>query len=152
MMDYKYIQELRNNHLAIAFVTVFCFLIWYIYTQHINKTERFEALDDKERRIDNGDWSYADKFIYGGLGYGNMCLPSNLFRVIATIIFPPMGIIINYVESLDVFPYLSLINLIKNIDELLMSIVLTAFFYVPGLIYSLNKIKCGSCSSSKSPS
>lgn len=138
------IKDLRNNHIMIAFITLFCFIIWYVFTQNAN-TERFEALDDKERRIDDGDWSYTDKFIYGGLGYGNMCLPSNLFRVIATIIFPPLGIIINYVESLDFFPYLSLTNLIKNIDELLMSIILTAFFYVPGLIYSLNKIKCGSC-------
>lgn len=139
----KYIEDLRENHLAIIFVTICCFLIWYFY---IDKTERFEALDDLERRIDEGNWTYTDKFIYGGLGYGNMCLPTNLFRVIATIIFPPLGIVINYLDPLDYFPYLSFTNSIKNIDELLMSIILTAFFYIPGLIYSLNKIKCGSCS------
>ena len=53
--------------------------------------------------------------MYGGLGYGYFCIPTNLFKIIATVLFPPIGIIIENVGKLgDSFPYIRLDNL-KNI-------------------------------------
>jgi hypothetical protein len=36
----------------------------------------------------------------------------------------------------------SLVFLLQNIDDILYSFVLTALFYIPGLIYGLSNIKC----------
>jgi len=36
----------------------------------------------------------------------------------------------------------SLVFLLENIDDILYSFVLTALFYIPGLIYGLSNIKC----------
>jgi len=101
--------------------------------------------DEKEIKILADNWTFYDKLVYGGLGYGSLCLPTHLFDVIFTVIFPPLGYIIKHLDFLDEFPYVhwgTLAKIIEHLDELITSIILTAFFYIPGLIYTLDKIKC----------
>lgn len=101
--------------------------------------------DEKEMKILADNWTFFDKLVYGGLGYGSVCLPTHLFDVIFTVIFPPLGLIIKHLDFLDHFPYIhwgTLARIIDHLDELIMSIILTALFYIPGLIYTLDKIKC----------
>lgn len=131
----------KEQHLIIIIVTVFIFVLWYLNKDYYN-IEPFEARDDKDKRIDNDEWTFFDKLLYGGLGYGNICLPTHLFRVLLTIIFPPLGIVIKYVKINDIFPWIDLNDFISNIGEFIKSLLLTSFFYVPGLIYSLNQLKC----------
>lgn len=99
----------------------------------------------KEQAIDEMDWTLFDRLMYGGLGHGYFCLPTNLIRIIATVIFPPIAIILKYLKLSVNFPYItmdSLVYLLKNVDDILYSFVLTALFYIPGLIYGLSNIKC----------
>ena len=97
--------------------------------------------DTLEIKIDEGNYTLYDKFIYGGLGYGTFCLPTNLFRIIFTVIFPPLGIFMGYI--INTFPFVDFPKLIRNIDKIIYSFILTMLFYIPGLIYSLSVIKCG---------
>ena len=98
-----------------------------------------------KKKIEDQEYSLFDKIMYGGLGYGYFCLPTNIFKIIATILFPPIGIIIENVGKLSQnFPYVrgsNLKNIISKVDEIIYSFVLTMLFYIPGLIYTLNKIK-----------
>lgn len=101
--------------------------------------------DSLEIRIDNMEWTLYDRFVYGGLGHGYFCFPTNLIRIIMTVIFPPLGTILTHTVLSQNFPYITwqtIYNLFMNLDDILYAFVLTAFFYVPGLIYSLSKIKC----------
>ena len=44
-----------------------------------------------------------------------------------------------------VFPYITvetLKHLFANIDDIIYSFILTAMFYIPGLIYGLSSLKC----------
>lgn len=133
----------KEQNMIICIGTLFIFCIWCIVKDYYY-IEGFKAeKDDKEKRIDNDEWTFFDKILYGGLGYGNICLPKHLFRVISTILFPPLGIIIKNIKILDIFPYIDISDFILNIGDFIHSILLTAFFYVPGLIYSLNQLKCG---------
>lgn len=132
-----------EQHIIIVIGTLFVFAIWYIVNDYY-KVEGFisDARDDTEKKIDNNDWTFFDKMMYGGLGYGNICLPTHLFKVILIIIFPPLGIVIKYIHLIDNFPWIDITDFVLNIGEFIQSIVLTAFFYIPGLIYSLNQLKC----------
>ena len=94
--------------------------------------------DKLETKIDEGNYTLYDKFIYGGLGYGTFCLPTNLFRIIFTVIFPPLGVFMGYI--INTFPFVDFPKLIKNIDKIIYSFILTMLFYIPGLIYSLSII------------
>ena len=98
-----------------------------------------------EQKIDEMDWTLFDRLMYGGLGHGYFCLPTNLIRIIATVLFPPIATILKYLKLSTTFPFItmeSLVFLLKNIDDILYSFVLTALFYIPGLIYGLSNIKC----------
>lgn len=102
--------------------------------------------DDKIRdKIVNNQYGLFDKIMYGGVGYGYFCMPTNIFKIIATVIFPPLGILIENIGKLDAsFPYIrkeNMKNIINSIGEFIYSFVLTMLFYIPGLIYTLNKIK-----------
>lgn len=96
-------------------------------------------------KIRNNEYTLFDKAMYGGIGYGNFCMPTNFFKIIATVLFPPIGILIENVGKLDgkfpYFTYQNLKNLLFKIKEFIYSFVLTMMFYVPGLIYTLNKFK-----------
>tara|TARA_B100000902_G_scaffold389974_1_gene438102 strand:+ start:1811 stop:2149 length:339 start_codon:yes stop_codon:yes gene_type:complete len=84
------------------------------------------------------EYTFYDKFVFGGFGHGTFCLPSNLVRVIFTILFPPLGVIFKFLKS-D-FPYLDFMALAENLSEVLYVFILTSLFYIPGLIYSLSII------------
>ena len=92
-------------------------------------------------------WTLFDKFMYGGFGYGAFCLPSNFFKIIISVIFPPFGEIVNIIGN-DVdqeFPYLNwkvISNLItfENFNQIIYSLLLTTLFYIPGLVYTLRNI------------
>ena len=105
----------------------------------------FESHEEIKSKIDEQEYSLFDKIMYGGIGYGYFCMPTNIFKIIATVLFPPIGIIIENVGKLgDSFPYIRLDNLkniIAKINEFIYSFVLTMLFYIPGLIYTLNKFK-----------
>lgn len=95
--------------------------------------------DNLEEKIDNDNYTLYDKFIYGGLSYGIICFPSNIFKLIWTIIFPPLAFIFDFLKS--EFPYIDFDKFIMNIDKIIYSFILTSFFYIPGLIYGLSHIK-----------
>lgn len=98
-----------------------------------------------ETRIKNDEYTLFDKILYGGLGYGYYSMPTNIFKIILTVFFPPLGILITNLGKLDPnFPYLTtknLLNILNKIDEFILSFILTMLFYIPGLIYTLTKIK-----------
>ena len=52
--------------------------------------------DDLETKIDNNEYTLFDRFLYGGLGHGYFCFPTNLVRILMTVIFPPLGTILKY--------------------------------------------------------
>jgi uncharacterized membrane protein YqaE (UPF0057 family) len=104
-----------------------------------------QKINDKEQSILSMDWTLFDRLMYGGLGHGYFCLPTNLIRIIATVLFPPIATILKYLKLSTEFPYItmeSLVYLLQNIDDILYSIILTMLFYIPGLIYGLSNIKC----------
>jgi uncharacterized membrane protein YqaE (UPF0057 family) len=97
--------------------------------------------------IDAGQWTLFDKIMYGGLGYGSFCLPSDFFKVIVAILFPPLGEIINIVEDTvtDTFPYftwdtLRLLFSYNALNHIVYSLLLTSLLYIPGLVYTLTNI------------
>lgn len=97
--------------------------------------------------INANQWTLFDKIMYGGLGYGSFCLPSDFFKVIIAIFFPPLGEIINIVEDTvsDSFPYFTWDTLVmlcsyNAITHLVYSLMLTTLFYIPGLVYTLTNI------------
>jgi uncharacterized membrane protein YqaE (UPF0057 family) len=95
-------------------------------------------------KIDNGEFTLYDKFLYGGIGYGYICLPKNMFRVILSVIFPPFGIILKHLQLHDTFPYINkngLINLVNNLPDVMWSVLLTFLFWIPGVIYSFQQLK-----------
>jgi uncharacterized membrane protein YqaE (UPF0057 family) len=100
-----------------------------------------QEINDK---IENGEFTIYDKFLYGGIGYGYVCLPKNSMRVILSVLFPPLAIILYHLNLTDIFPYITmdgLINLVNNLGDVIKSVLLTFLFWVPGVIYSLKKIK-----------
>jgi uncharacterized membrane protein YqaE (UPF0057 family) len=93
------------------------------------------------------EWTLFDKLMYGGLGYGAFCFPTDFFKVIITIFFPPLGEVLNILDDTITaeFPYVSWECMKKlcqyeNMKRLVYSFVLTALFYVPGLVYTLTGI------------
>ena len=97
--------------------------------------------------IDPTKWTLFDKIMYGGLGYGAFCLPSNFFNIVIAVIFPPLGEVINIVANTvsTELPYLNwdvLKALLQysSINRIIYSFLLTTLFYVPGLVYTLTNI------------
>jgi uncharacterized membrane protein YqaE (UPF0057 family) len=98
-------------------------------------------------QINADQWTLFDKIMYGGLGYGSFCLPTDFYKVIISIIFPPLGELINIIEDTisNEFPYFSWDTLVmlfsyNAITHLVYSLVLTTLFYIPGLVYTLTNI------------
>lgn len=96
------------------------------------------------KRIQRGDFSLYDKFIYGGLGYGYICLPNNLIRIILAVLFPPFSVLLKHLNPQNEFPYITwngLYNLYQNFTDVVFTLILTSLFWVPGVIYAFNEIK-----------
>ena len=107
--------------------------------------------DAVENRILTNSYDLFDKALYGGLGHGVIVFPTHIFKVIFTIIFPPLGEILNAIEDLifNKFPYITWNTIIKLFDvtiitRIIYSYLLTSLFYVPGLIYTLSKLTISS--------
>ena len=87
------------------------------------------------------EYGLMDKILYGGLGYGYFCIPSDFFKVIFMTLFPPLGILIHYFGKMDPsFPFISwsnIKNILSHMDEFIYSFILTMLFYVPGLVYTI---------------
>ncbi len=96
-------------------------------------------------KIDNNEWTFYDKLVYGGLGYGNVCLPTHLFDIILTVIFPPFGLILSKMDFLKEFPYIhwgTLTKVIEGLNEIINCFFLTMCFYIPDFVYALDSLKC----------
>ena len=95
-------------------------------------------------RINNDEYTLFDKILYGGLGYGHFCLPANIFKILITIFFPPLGVLIhNMGDPKNEFPYISIDNIknmAKGMDQFIISIILSSL-WLPGVIYALNLYK-----------
>ena len=100
--------------------------------------------DFVENKIFADNYDLFDRTLYGGIGHGVIIIPTNIIKVLFSIIFPPLGEIINIVENfiLDKFPYITWETVeelfkIENLNKIIYSFVLTSLFYVPGLVYTL---------------
>ena len=103
--------------------------------------------DYVENKIFANEYDLFDRALYGGLGHGVFVFPTYMFKVIFTIIFPPIGHIINIIEDyiLDEFPYITWDTIKKlfefeNINTIIYSYILTSLFYVPGLVFTLSNL------------
>lgn len=114
--------------------------------------------DFVENRIYSDTYDLFDRCLYGGLGHGIIVFPTNIFKIIFTVIFPPIGALINTVEHLVLksFPFITwdiILTLLNpaNLNKLIYSYILTSLFYIPGLVYTLSHHSIGS-TGGKTPS
>lgn len=108
-------------------------------------------MDYAERKIYNGNYTLFDRVMYGGLGHGTIIIPTNFFRIIFSIIFPPIGEILNIIgdKLLNTFPYITWDTLkilfdVSNLNRIIYSLLLTSLFYIPGLVYVLSNMTTSS--------
>lgn len=90
--------------------------------------------DDIKRKIDSDEYTLVDKILYGGIGYGSVCIPDELPNIVIAIVFPPFSIIWNW--------HLGIYDLWTTIKKFIICLFLTSLFYFPGLIYAINEISC----------
>lgn len=103
--------------------------------------------DVVENAILNDNYSLFQQILYGGVSHGVLIIPTNFFKIIITLIFPPLGQIINAVSDklIDSFPWITwdalkqLFNY-ETLNHIIYSFILTSMFYIPGLIYVLSKL------------
>jgi hypothetical protein len=114
--------------------------------------------DFVENRIYSDSYDLFDKCLYGGLGHGVLIFPTHVFKILFTVIFPPIGVLINIIEDvvLKTFPYITWDVIIKifnpiHLNKIIYSYILTSLFYIPGLIYTLTHHSIGS-NNGKTPS
>lgn len=74
----------------------------------------------------NGQPTLKDAIFEGGLGYGKLCVPTSLNDFVMMTLYPPAYIF--FVQKNKGF---------KNIWQILISFILTSFFYFPGLIHAI---------------
>ena len=115
----------------------------------VDTTDTTAGYDKLEKKILEGKYDMFDKVFYGGICHGITVLPSNLFKVIFSVIFPPIGEILSIIDGhvLSEFPYITwdtISALIGNLQRIIYSIVLTSLFYIPGLLYTLSGVSCSS--------
>jgi len=103
--------------------------------------------DFVENKIFSDKYDLFDRTLYGGIGHGVIIIPSNIFKVLFTVIFPPLGELINDLQDyiLDDFPYVTWDTFkelfqFKTLNKLIYSFILTSLFYVPGLVYTLSNL------------
>ena len=103
--------------------------------------------DYAENKILTGNYALFDRILYGGIGYGTIIIPIHFVKIIFTLIFPPLGQVLNIIGDylLDQFPYITWDTLMmlltfENINKIIYTFVLTSMFYIPGLIYTLAQL------------
>jgi len=103
--------------------------------------------DVVENAILNDNYSLFQKVLYGGVSHGVLIIPTHFFKLIFTLIFPPLGQIINILgdKLISTFPWITWDALkqlfeYKNLNYIIYSFVLTSMFYIPGLVYTLSKL------------
>jgi len=103
--------------------------------------------DVVENAILNDNYSLFQKVLYGGVSHGVLIIPTHFFKLIFTLIFPPLGQIINILSDklISTFPWITWDALkqlfeYKNLNYIIYSFVLTSMFYIPGLVYTLSKL------------
>ena len=107
-------------------------------------------MDSAEIDIQTGDYNLVSRILYGGICSGAIVIPTNFVKVILTLIFPPLGTLLEVIGKglLTKFPYITWDALIKifdptNFNNIIYTFVLTSMFYIPGLIYALSLINPG---------
>jgi hypothetical protein len=100
--------------------------------------------DFVENKIKSDDYDLFDRSLYGGIGHGIIVIPTNIFKILFTVIFPPLGEILEIVTDylLDEFPYITWETIkelfkFENLNKVIYSFILTSLFYVPGLVLTL---------------
>ena len=109
--------------------------------------------DYAENKILTDTYGLFERVLYGGMGYGTLVIPINFIKIILTLIFPPIGEILNIIgdKLLTKFPYITWNTLLElfqvnpttgvnNLNRIIYSFVLSSMFYIPGLIYTLSNI------------
>lgn len=103
--------------------------------------------DSVENDILNGSYSLFQKILYGGVFHGVVVIPTHWIKLLITLIFPPLGEIINSISEymIDTFPWITFdalkqIFTFEVLNRIVYSFILTSMFYVPGLIYTLANI------------
>jgi uncharacterized membrane protein YqaE (UPF0057 family) len=104
-------------------------------------------MDVAEEDIQNGKYNLVSKFLYGGIMSGVIVLPTNFIKIIITLIFPPLGTLLEIVSKYlyNEFPYITwdaIVEIFKydNINKIIYTFILTSMFYVPGLVYTLAQL------------
>ena len=100
--------------------------------------------DFVENKIYSNNYDLFDRSLYGGIGHGIVVIPTNIFKILFTVIFPPLGEILEIVSDylLDEFPYITWDTIkelfkFENLNKIIYSFILTSLFYVPGLVLTL---------------
>ena len=104
-------------------------------------------MDVAEEDIQNGKYNLVSKFLYGGVMSGVIVLPTNFIKIIITLIFPPLGTLLEIVGKYlyNEFPYITWDAIVEifrydNINKIIYTFILTSMFYVPGLVYTLAQL------------
>lgn len=104
----------------------------------------FPKTDFVENKIAANDYDLFDRSLYGGIGHGIIVIPTNIVKILFTVIFPPLGEILEIVSDylLDEFPYITWDAIkelfqFENLNKIVYSFILTSLFYIPGLVFTL---------------
>jgi len=105
-------------------------------------------LDSAEIDIRTGKYNLVSRILYGGICSGAVVIPTNFIKVILTLIFPPLGTLLEVIGNglLNKFPYITWDALVKifdptNFNNIIYTFVLTSLFYIPGLVYTLSLLR-----------
>jgi hypothetical protein len=106
--------------------------------------------DVVENDILRDNYTLFQKMLYGGVSHGIIIIPTHFFKILITLIFPPIGEIFNALTRvpefvLDTFPWITwdaIKELMKfdTLNRIVYSFLLTSLFYIPGLIYVLAEL------------
>jgi hypothetical protein len=104
-------------------------------------------MDVVENDIQSDNYTLFQRILYGGVSHGVVVIPTHFFKILITLLFPPIGEIFSALTSVpefiaDSFPWITwdaIMNLVKfdTINRIVYSFILTSMFYIPGLIYVL---------------
>ena len=76
--------------------------------------------------------SAIDRFLYGGMGNGTICIPRFFPDILMVILFPPLAVFIQQYRA--GFP---------DVKQIVISLILTSCFYFPGLLHAFSGMSVG---------